>query len=213
MKKHIVFDFDGTVLDTDQLIIDSWQAVFRRFRGEETAEKLILSTFGETVANTVQELFPEENAEEVMQVYRSYQQKHSAGAYRLYPGIRELLGELKEHRYKLSIVTSRLGNTTMQYLGEMGIKDKFDVIVTADDVTSPKPDPTPLLTAMDKLGVGRDESIMLGDTRFDIGCCVNAGVDSILVGWGRSCGRTSLRGLEPTYRIYQPGDLFEIIEG
>ena len=101
----------------------------------------------------------------------------------------------------------------MQYLGEMGIKDKFDVMVTADDVTSPKPDPTPLLTAMDKLGVGRDESIMLGDTRFDIGCCVNAGVDSILVGWGRSCGRTSLRGLEPTYRIYQPGDLFEIIEG
>jgi len=46
-----------------------------------------------------------------------------------------------------------------------------------------------------------------------LGCGVTAGVDSILVGWGRSCGRTSLRGLEPTYRIYQPGDLFEIIEG
>ena len=139
MKKYIVFDFDGTLLDTDQLIVDSWQAVFKRFRGKEADENLILSTFGETVANTTKELFADEDADEVLAVYRGYQAEHSKGAYKLYPGIEELLGELKRRGYSLSIVTSRLGNTAMQYLGEMGIKDNFDVIITADDVTSHKP--------------------------------------------------------------------------
>ncbi len=213
MKKYIVFDFDGTLLDTDQLIIDSWQAVFRRFRGKEADEDLILSTFGETVANTVKELFADKNLEDVLAVYRSYQMEHSEGAYKLYPGIIEILDELIERGYSLSIVTSRLGNTAMQYLDEMGINDKFDVIITANDVTEHKPEPGPLLAALEKLGAKRDEAIMLGDTRFDIGCCQNAGVDSILVGWGRRCGKAPLGGLEPTYRIYKPEELFEIIEG
>ena len=164
MKKYIVFDFDGTLLDTDQLIVDSWQAeVFKRFRGKEADENLILSTFGETVANTTKELFADEDADEVLAVYRGYQAEHSKGAYKLYPGIEELLGELKRRGYSLSIVTSRLGNTAMQYLGEMGIKDDFDVIITADDVTSHKPEPGPLLEALRRLGAKREEAIMLGD--------------------------------------------------
>ena len=114
MKKYIVFDFDGTLLDTDQLIVDSWQAVFKRFRGKEADENLILSTFGETVANTTKELFADEDADEVLAVYRGYQAEHSKGAYKLYPGVEELLGELKRRGYSLSIVTSRLGNTAMQ---------------------------------------------------------------------------------------------------
>lgn len=213
MKKYIVFDFDGTILDTDQLIIDSWQAVFRRFRGKEADEELILSTFGETVVNTVKDLFADEKLEDVIEEYRGYQYAHSAGAYKLYPGIKELLDELIERGYSLSIVTSRLANTSMQYLEEMGIKDKFDVIITANDVTEHKPEPGPLLAALEKLGAEREEAIMLGDTRFDIGCCENAGVDSILVGWGRREGKIPLGGLEPTYRIYKPEELFEIIEG
>lgn len=213
MKKYIVFDFDGTLLDTDQLIIDSWQAVFRRFRGKEADEELILSTFGETVVNTVKELFADEKLEDVIEVYREYQYAHSAGAYKLYDGIKELLDELIERGYSLSIVTSRLANTSMQYLEEMGIKDKFDVIITANDVAEHKPEPGPLLAALEKLGAEREEAIMLGDTRFDIGCCKNAGVDSILVGWGRRGGKAPLGGLEPTYRIYKPEELFEIIEG
>lgn len=213
MKKYIVFDFDGTLLDTDQLIVDSWQAVFKRFRGKEADENLILSTFGETVANTTKELFADEDADEVLAVYRGYQAEHSKGAYKLYPGIEELLGELKRRGYSLSIVTSRLGNTAMQYLGEMGIKDDFDVIITADDVTSHKPEPGPLLEALRRLGAKREEAIMLGDTRFDIGCSINAGVDSILVCWGRRGGNVPLGGIEPMYRISKPEELFEIIGG
>lgn len=213
MKKYIVFDFDGTLLDTDQLIIDSWQAAFRRFKGEEADENLILSTFGETVSNTTKELFADEDPEEVLAVYRRYQTEHSNGAYKLYPGIAELLGGLKRRGYSLSIVTSRLRHTAMQYIGEMGIKDKFDVIITADDVIEHKPEPGPLLEALRQLGAKREETIMLGDTRFDIGCCINAGVDSILVCWGRRGGNVPLGGIEPMYRINKPEELFDIIEG
>ena len=77
--------------------------------------------FGETVANTTKELFADEDADEVLAVYRGYQAEHSKGAYKLYPGIEELLGELKKTwLLNYLFVTSRLGNTAMQYLGEDG---------------------------------------------------------------------------------------------
>src|SRR3712207_5983491 len=125
MKKHIVFDFDGTLLNTDRLIMDSWQAVFRNFTGKEASEDIILATFGETVAKTMNELFPNCDQEEGLRVYRGYQESHCDGAYSLYQGVVELIDELKERGYTTSIVTSRLGNTTMRYLDELSIKDKF----------------------------------------------------------------------------------------
>ena len=64
-----------------------------------------------------------------------------------------------------------------------------------------------------RLGAKREEAIMLGDTRFDIGCSINAGVDSILVCWGRRGGNVPLGEIEPMYRISKPEELFEIIEG
>lgn len=212
MKKHVVFDFDGTLLNTDRLIINSWQAVFRNYRGENGDEDLILSTFGETVAHTMRKLFPEINQNEAMELYRTYQREHSRGAYSLYPGVAELIDNLIEKGFKTSIVTSRLKKTTFQYLNEMGIEDKFDLVLTADDVDMHKPDPKPLLKAMEKLGTSKEDTIMLGDTKFDIGCCNNAGVDSVLVEWGHRIIEDVLEGYKPTYRIKKPKDLFYILE-
>lgn len=212
MKKHIVFDFDGTLLNTDRLIIDSWQAVFRHYNGEQGDEDLILSTFGETVKTTMLKLFPDADQNEATEIYRAYQREHSAGAYGLYPGIEELLNKLSAKGYTMAIVTSRLKKTTFQYLNELGIEDKFKLVLTADDVDAHKPDPKPLLAAMEKLGAIKSETIMLGDTKFDIGCSNNAGVESVLVEWGHRITENGLDGCTPTYRIKKPQDLFYILE-
>lgn len=211
-KKYIVFDFDGTLLDTNQVIIDSWQTVFRHYEGKERDEADILKTFGETIDDSMRSFFPDEDVEAAKQLYRSYQRDHACESVKLFAGMRELLDELKGKGHIFSIVTSRLRRTTGEYLEDLGIRDFFDVVITCNDTDAHKPDPLPLLIALDKLGADKDEAIMLGDTRFDIGCCCNAGVDSVLVEWSHAIDEEEIRnGYKPTYRISRPEELLALV--
>lgn len=211
-KKHIVFDFDGTLLDTNRVILDSWQAVFRHYEGRERPEADILKTFGETIDDSMRRFFPAEDVEDAKELYRGYQREHASESVKLFDGMRELLTELGERGHTLSIVTSRLRRTTGEYLEDLGIRDLFDVVITCNDTDAHKPDPLPLLIALDRLGAEKDEAIMLGDTRFDIGCCCNAGVDSVLVEWSHDVDEEEIRnGYRPTYRISKPEELLALV--
>ena len=101
----------------------------------------------------------------------------------MFPGMKELLAEVKIRGYKTGLVTSRLLHTTQQGLEKYELKDYFDVVVTAEDTEKHKPDPEPVNIALEKLHSLPGNSIMLGDTMFDILCAKNAGVTSVLVGW------------------------------
>lgn len=208
-KQYIIFDFDGTLINTDPAIIASWQEVFRTYRCEESDLATLYRTFGETIKDTVARFFPDENQEEVIRCYRNYQDKHCKDLISLFDGIPELLRELKARGKTLAIVTSRLAKTTAEYLDLVGVREYFDLVITADDTKAHKPDPEPLLMALGKLGATKEETVMLGDTRFDIGCCRNAGVDSILVHWGHPI--TGDEG-EPTWHLDRPIDLLTLID-
>lgn len=210
-KKHVIFDFDGTLLDTDGIILDSWQSVFRRYRGREEDEAVLFATFGETIRDTMKRFFPEVDQEEAVAHYRAYQEANCAGRVTLFEGTVPLLHELREKGYTTSIVTSRTGKTAHAYLEELGIATLFDVVVTCDDTPVHKPDPEPLRIALRKLGAEEGEAIMLGDTRFDIGCCNRAGVDSVLVRWGHTADEAAFEGFVPTHRIDRPAQLMEIL--
>lgn len=211
MKKHVIFDFDGTLLNTDEIIVESWQTVFRHYKGREGSLPVIYDTFGETVVDTMKRLFPEADQDEAIGIYRKYQREHYRGKVGLYDGMTDLVGRLRDGGFSTSIVTSRTGNTTRDYLSKFGVADLFDVIVTCEDTDAHKPDPRPLLIALDKLGADKDDAIMLGDTKYDIGCCNNAGVDSVLVRWGHTADESKFGGYRPTYRIDQPSELIGIL--
>lgn len=209
-KKFIVFDFDGTVADTNKLIIDAWQHIFLHYRGEEEDETRLYHTFGETLEYSIRNMLPEADTTEAISMYRAFQRAHN-DRKEVFPGIRELLTELKERGYIQAIVTSRTANTTKDYMKDLGVTDYFDMVITCDDVKAHKPDPLPLLTALNKLGAAKEESIMIGDTRFDIGCANNAGVDSVLAGWSKAFSDEDLKICTPTYRLSEPEMLLEII--
>lgn len=214
MKKYVVFDFDGTLINTNDVIIASWQATFEHFLGHKESEKVIKSTFGETLRYTAETRFPDCDTDEVIEFYRDYQETHKGELVYVFDGIRELLTELKKRGYPLAIATSRTTWGTITYLEQYDLEGLFDIIVAMEDVKKHKPDPETCLVALRKLGAKPEEAVMLGDTRFDIGCANNAGVDSILVGWS---GVTDAAGLEeygyvPTYTIGKPMDLIAILE-
>lgn len=209
----VLFDYDGTLMDTNEIIIESWQHTFRTLTGEEADVKLILETFGEPLRLTMQRFFPDRDVEECVELYRSYQVTFYKKLIHMFPGTQELVRELKARGQKVAIVTSRLRPTTMDGLDKYDLCDVFDCIVTADDTSKHKPDPEPVLIALQKLGSSPEESLMVGDTMFDIGCGQNAGVKTVLVNWAMAADvQQNMSQFSPDYRIDRPEELLEIID-
>ena len=218
----VIFDFDGTIADTNQLIIDSWQAVYRAYTGKEGDLKFILSTFGETLYKAMENAFPEHDLEEAVSIYRNYQKEIFRDKIKAFPGMNDLIKELKEKEYKIGIVTSRLKQSTYEGLEVLGVEDCIDEIVTVEDTDKHKPDPEPARICLERLGSKPEESIMIGDSFFDIGCAKNAGMKAIMVKWSQALttgadsaaipkGEKNSKIFEPDYYIDAAEEVWEIL--
>jgi len=176
MINTILFDYDGTLMDTNEVVLQSWQHTFRTLRGHEEDPEFIRSTFGEPLVMTLAKLFPEVPVEKSLEVYRTYQRKVFTDFVEVFPGMLDLLKILKQKGYKLGLVTSRTKDTTWSGLEHYGMDKYFDAVITAGDTDKHKPDPAPILITLEKLGSAPEESLMIGDTMFDLLCARNAGV-------------------------------------
>ena len=228
-KKYIIFDFDGTLANTNNIIIASWQATFEHYLGYTLPVREIEATFGEILVNTIGRLIPDAPVNEVVDYYRAYQDSHQQD-YEVYvfEGIRELLEQLRERGCIIGVVTSRTAYSFWNYMKKLGMDGYVDEVVTMNDVTSHKPDPETIDAVLIKMmahageaydsGSGipdavRKAALMVGDTKYDIGCANNAGVDSVMVGWSHYVDEEDMLadGFVPTYRMERPEQLLEII--
>lgn len=208
----ILFDFDGTLANTNGLIIETWKYVFRVLRDIEQSPEVIKRTFGEPLGVSMQKFFPEKTPEECIDIYRGHQVNIYEKMIEPFPGMVDLIKGLKAKGFKVAITTSRLGNSTMVGLKKFGLEDTFDVIVTADDTKKHKPDPEPVLITLEKLGAKPEESLMIGDSMFDIKCAHNAGVKAVLVGWAEAVTEADLNGPDrPDYVIETAEELFDLV--
>lgn len=141
MIDTVLFDFDGTIMDTNEVIIQSWQETFWQLEGREEDREVLLQTFGEPLEGTMRDFFPDKPLEEALEIYRSHQRTNYLPNIHLFPGIRELLDELLQRGIKMALVTSRKRHSTDQTLKVFDLGKYFDCVVTADDVTWRKPNP------------------------------------------------------------------------
>ncbi len=210
----VLFDFDGTIMDTNNVILMSWQHTFRTLENREEEESKLTATFGEPLEYTLERFFPDVPVEESIEVYRSYQRKNFCDLITLFPGMKELVIECKARGYKTGLVTSRLKRTAMEGLEKFDLTKYFDVIITPEDTDKHKPDPEPVNIALERLGTKPENAVMLGDTLFDIQCSHNAGIGAVLVSWSLALAGKSREDLgedAPEYIIETPEELFEII--
>lgn len=212
-KKFIIFDFDGTIMNTNEVIIASWQAAAMHYLGHELPRDDIFATFGETLPHTVSYLMPGEDIMEVCEFHRQYQVKHCDDMVTVFEGVPELLQELKERGHKLAVATSRRQRSFYEYMESFDMMKYFVDAVVMEDVSHHKPHPESILVAMEKLGAKPEETLMVGDTKFDMGCAKNAGVESALALWSHFIDFDELNELDymPTYQIEKPADLLEIV--
>ncbi|HVI42752.1 MAG TPA: HAD-IA family hydrolase, partial [Anaerovoracaceae bacterium] len=194
--------------------LQSWQHTFRTVEGKERPEEDIIGTFGEPLYVTMEKLLPQIPVEEGVSIYRSFHYSKFTDLINVFPGILELLEELKARGYKTGIVTSRLSATTEIGLKKYDMAKYFDAIVTCDDTDKHKPDPEPVYIALERLGSKPEESIMIGDSMFDILCAKNAGVKAVLVSWALAVSEEDQTGENaPDYIIEKAEDLLGILEG
>ena len=212
-KPYIIFDFDGTIANTNDVILASWQATYEHYLGHSLPVREIEATFGETLRHTIGEKVPGAPYEEVRDYYRAYQEAHCDGMVYVFDGVKELFDELRDRGYRIGVATSRTAYSFSNYVKDLGIDHCFDVVVTMEDVKEHKPHPESVNLVLETFGASPEEAIMLGDTKYDIGCANNAGVDSVLVGWSHYVDEESMAadGFVPTYRIEKPEELLDLI--
>ena len=141
-KKYIIFDFDGTLANTNNIIIASWQATFERYLGYVPPVREIEATFGEILVNTIGRLIPDAPVNEVVDFYRAYQDSHQRD-YEVYvfEGVKETLEKLRMRGCIIGVGTSRTAYSFWNYMKKLGMEHLVDEVVTMNDVTSHKPDP------------------------------------------------------------------------
>ena len=212
MINTVLFDFDGTLVNTNDVIIASWQHTYMHYRGREESLETITSCFGEPLLITMEREFPGVDPQESAEVYRTFQQQNAHLLVKIFPGIVDLLKALKETGYRMGIVTSRTRESALRYMDMFGITEYFEAMVTCDDTTVHKPNPEPILLGLEKMGITRDEAIMIGDSPFDIKCANNAGVKSVMVDWRITCDNSALiSDCKWDYEIKEPMDLLQVL--
>lgn len=205
----ILFDLDGTLIDTTELIIASFTHTFEHyFPGQFTREEMI-PFIGPPLKETFRKIDPE-RADELLEHYIEHNHTYHDELVKEYDGVYETLQTLHDAGFKLGIVTSKMRDGTMLGLNLTKIEPFFSTIITMDDVSKGKPDPEPLNLAMKNLNSHPETTIMVGDSHHDILGGKNAGTKTAGVCWTIK-GEDYLRSFEPDFMLENMRDLLEIV--
>lgn len=181
--KAIIFDFDGTLADTLPICFYAFQAVFKEFDNIEVTSDEIKAMFGPSETGIIRENLINLNHDQAIELYyEKYSEKHRELVFDN-EQINELLLQLKRDGYKLGIVTGKARRSLLISLECLNMSDLFDVIITGDDVDTPKPHPEGVNKALEYLNIKNTEAIFLGDSEADILAGKQAGVHTIGVQW------------------------------
>lgn len=183
----VIFDWDGTLIDSEARIISSMQAaaVDAQWPGGLTAEA-VRNIIGLGLPEAIRELCPGIDDEQLVKVREGYSYHFLEGSNLEMPkfeGVREGLERLKEAGCTLAVATGKSRRGLNRGLGDTGLDDLFTTSRCADETCS-KPDPMMLNELLEETGFSVREAVMVGDTEFDLGMAKHAGMDSIAVNYG-----------------------------
>jgi pyrophosphatase PpaX len=206
--RSILFDLDGTLIDTNRLVIESFQYTLKVHLGREVSAREIVPTFGRPLLDALRR-FSAEKAESMLETYRSYNEARHDAATTLIPGVRETLAILKEAGVTLAVVTSKRRNLAWRGLRLFGLDQYMAVVITPEDTTRHKPDPDPILKALTLLEESPRHSLMVGDSPFDLACGRNAGVKTAAALWS-ALPRELLLAEKPDFQLRKITDLLDL---
>ncbi|HBE84983.1 MAG TPA: phosphoglycolate phosphatase [Lachnoclostridium sp.] len=204
--KHIVFDIDGTLIDTEYAVLHSLQDTLITAAGINKEINELTFALGIPGKNALKILnIPERSFSLILGNWEKCMSNYS-NTICVFQGISELLDTLVQYGYELGIVTSKTREEFKQDFEPFDISKYFTTIICADDTTEHKPDPDPLFKYMEVSNANNNELIYIGDSIYDWECAKSARVDFALAGWG-----SLSREIQADYYLEKPDDLLSIM--
>ena len=205
-----LFDLDGTLIDTNELIISSYLHTLNHYYPGKYNREDVLPFMGPPLKETFEGIDPAK-AEEMIAMYRTYNLANHDKIVTIFDDVYDTIKELKEMGFKLGIVTTKLLNVVEMGLKLTKLDEFFDVVVALDHVKRAKPDPEPVLLALEQLQASPEEAIMVGDNKHDILSGKNAGTLTAGVSWSLK-GKAFLQEYNPDYIFDNMQELLSIPE-
>lgn len=208
----VLFDLDGTLIDTIELLLSSARYTFEGWHRRAPTQDEWIAGIGTPLV--VQLRAYAENEDEVAALlarYRAYQHEHHDRLTRHYAGAPDLLAALARRGHPLGVVTSKASAIARRSLAHVGLEQFFQAIIGFDDTTRHKPDPAPVLLALERLGVPADRAVFVGDSPHDVHAGNAAGVVTVAALWG-PFSRETLAAAQPNHFIESLPELPPVLD-
>ncbi len=213
MIKGIIFDMDGTILNTIDDVVASVNYAMRYFNLPEKTVQEVKDGIGRGAINLIEDVVPRGTSEadiyKIYEVYQTYYDQHTNDFTAPYEGILDLLKTLKNNGYKLAVVSNKY-RYLVEALNHDIFKDYFDISMGEMDGVPIKPAPDMIHIALKEMNLSKDEVIFIGDSDVDMMTATNANIKSIGVTWGYRSKEVLIKH-KADHIIDQPKDIIKII--
>jgi len=223
-RRLILFDFDGTLVNTTPLILRSFHATWAELFGFSFPDDVYIRTFGMLIHTAFRDLIElsvaegkmempsdvEAECRRILPVYRAFNLGWHDEMIERFDGIEPLLEELKDSEHRLGVVSSKIRSGVERGLNLFSMAGYFDCLIGAEDVTNHKPHPEPLLKAAATMNDSPERTLYVGDSIHDVAAGRAAGMTTVAVSWG-PFPRPDLESTRPDYLIDKPVELLRIL--
>ena len=206
----ILFDLDGTVVDSGAIILASMRHATREVLGQEFRDDELLDSVGGPGLEAQMAVFGPDQVDELVRVYRAHNEPlHDELAACV--GMEDVLVRLRDEGRRLAVVTAKRRATVELAFARIPLGHLFEIVVGGDETERHKPDPEPLLVAAGRLGVDVTQCAYVGDSPFDVRAARAAGMYAVAVTWGRIHDRDRLEREQPDAVVDTAEELFAVL--
>ena len=206
----VLFDLDGTVIDSGAIILASMRHAAKEVLGEEPPDELLMAAVGGPGLEAQMHALAPDRVEELVSVYRAHNEPlHDELA--TCPGMDDLLVRLRGQGRRLGIVTAKRRATVALAFDVLPLEHLFETVVGGDETKRHKPDPEPLLLAAERMSAEPGECAYVGDSPFDVRAARAAGMFAVAVTWGGIHDRAKLEAEDPDAIVDDATDLYAVL--
>jgi pyrophosphatase PpaX len=206
----VLFDLDGTLVDSGAIILASFKHAARTVLARDIEEEQIAALVGGSNLHDQMRVLSPAHVDELVRVYREHN-RPLHDELQAFEGVEELMETLSEQGRKLGIVTAKGRQTVDLAFGVLYLERYFDAVVTADMTDRHKPDPAPVLKALELLASEPANAAFVGDSPYDVAAGKAAGVFTVAVSWGKIHPEERLLEAGADFLVHSPRELLDVL--